>query len=374
VDKTLTWRLKSDTFNPVPIYFKEKFRRADNEGFFKNPFFYFGFITFVLFCLLFLNSDSLAKLDYVKVSSASFFKGASNLVNSDLFFSQNKALALETPDLKIIQDNFLYGISTPRVLTTQTLGDIFGESSQNKKEVVDYSVQPGDTIESIANAFNISSDTLIWANDLSRAAALKVGQTLVVPPVSGVIYVVKPQDTISDISKTYKAKADDIITFNNLSGEGDIFIGDILMIPGGIMPSKALPFVQTQLADNFFIYPAEGQISQGFHYYNAVDLANKCGTSIYAAAAGTVQRAVSNGGWNFGMGNYITILHSGGIATYYGHLLALFVRPQDHVNVGDRIALMGQTGNATGCHVHFQVMGARNPLAKYLVGTALRYR
>lgn len=357
----------------MPIYPNQKFKGPENRGFFKNPLFHFGFIALVLVAFLLLNSDSLAKLGYAKVASAAFFNGATSMVNSDLFFSQNKALALETPDLKIIQDNFVYGISTPRVLTTQTLGDIFGET-QNKKEVTDYSVQPGDTIDSIAAAFNISSNTLLWANDLSRGAALKVGQTLVVPPVSGVIYAVRSGDTISDMAKTYKAKADDIIAFNNLSGEGDIFIGDVLIIPGGTMPSRALPSVQAQLADNFFIYPAEGQISQGLHYYNAVDLANKCGTPIYATAAGTVQRAVSNGGWNLGMGNHITVLHSSRIVSYYGHLLSLFVKPGDRVNVGDRIALMGSTGKATGCHVHFQVLGAKNPLAKYLVGTTLQYK
>jgi len=358
----------------VVIYKKGQLKKSEKRGFLKNPFFHFGFMALVLAGLLLLNSDSLAKLDYTKVSSASFFNGVANAVNSDLFFSQNKTLALETPDLKIIQDNFIYGISTPRVLTTQTLGNIFGETSQNKKEVTDYSVQPGDTIDSVATAFNISSNTLIWANNLSKGAALKVGQTLVVPPVSGVIYAVKSGDTISDVAKTHKAKTDDIIAFNNLSGEGDIFIGDILIIPGGSMPSKALPSVQAQLANNFFIYPAEGRISQGLHYYNGVDVANRCGTPIYAAAAGTVQRAVSNGGWNLGMGNHITILHSGGIVSYYGHLLSLFVKPGDRVNVGDRIGLMGSTGKATGCHVHFQVMGAKNPLAKYFVGAVLKYK
>ena len=141
------------------------------------------------------------------------------------------------------------------------------------------------------------------------------------------------------------------------------------------MPAKSAPgIVQTPLADSFFIYPAEGQITQGLHYYNAIDLANKCGTPIYATAAGTIQRAASNGGWNFGMGNYITILHSNGVVTYYGHLMALLVKPGDSVNVGDRIGLMGRTGQATGCHVHFQVMGAKNPLARYTVGTTLQYK
>ena len=350
---------------------KEQLKRPENRGFFKNPFFHFGLFALVLLGLLFLNSDGLAHLDYKKVSSASFFNGVANAVSTDLFFSQNKALSLETPDLKIIQDDFLYGITTPRILTTQPLGDIFGEAPQNKKEVTEYTIQPGDTIDSIAAAFEISANTLLWANDLSKGSALKVGQTLVVPPVSGVIYAVRSGDTISDIARIYKAKAEDIIAFNNLSGEGDIFVGDILIVPGGVMPAKALPSINAQLTDSFFIYPAEGKITQGLHYYNAVDVANKCGTPIYAAAAGVVQRIK----FDYRYGNYITILHSNGVVSYYGHLQAYFVKSGDQVNVGDRIALMGTTGKeSTGCHLHFQVTGTKNPLARFLFGSILKYR
>jgi murein DD-endopeptidase MepM/ murein hydrolase activator NlpD len=309
------------------------------------------------------------------VFSNSSFKNGSNPSDNDLFFSPQKALAFETPDLKIIQDNFVFGVSVPRILSTQTLGSMFGSSDQNKREVTDYTVEPGDTIDSLAEKFKISANTIAWANSLSRGSALKVGQSLTILPVSGLIHVVKSGDTISDIAKTYKAKVDAIVDFNNLSGEGDIFIGDLLIIPDGVMPQKSTPLApQNPVPDSFFIYPAEGVITQGLHYFNAVDVANKCGTPIYATASGTVQRAIGNGGWNFGMGNHITILHSGGITTYYGHLMTLFVKPGDRVSVGDRIGLMGETGKTTGCHVHFQVIGARNPLGQYSVGTKVKYK
>jgi murein DD-endopeptidase MepM/ murein hydrolase activator NlpD len=129
------------------------------------------------------------------------------------------------------------------------------------------------------------------------------------------------------------------------------------------------------LANNFFIYPTSGRISQGIHYYNAIDVANKCGTPVYAAASGVIQRVKY--GYNYGGGNLVTILHTGGIVTYYGHLMTIFVKSGDKVSVGDRIALIGGgTGTAgdglsTGCHLHFQVMGAANPLAKYSIGTVL---
>ena len=107
-------------------------------------------------------------------------------------------------------------------------------------------------------------------------------------------------------------------------------------------------------------------------------MANKCGVPVYAAAAGVVQRVKY--GYNFGGGNFTTILHPNGIVTYYGHLTTIFVKPGDKVNIGDRIGLVGgDTGTAgdgisTGCHLHFQVMGAKNPLAKYPVGTDISYK
>ncbi len=345
----------------------------------KNGNFYFGLMSIVLLGSLFISSDSLAQDTYANNSNViffnSFFKNTDNLTNNDLFFSQNKELALETPDLKIIQDNSIYAVSTPSILTTQTLGDIFGGSDEQRKEIVEYQVQIGDTIAKLANDYNITPETIASANGISKNAALKVGQTIVILPVSGVVHIVKPGDVISQIAKTYKAKADDIVAFNNLAGEGDIFIGDSLIIPNGVMPAKPVPsFITVPLADNFFIYPAEGLITQGLHYYNGVDLANKVGTPIYAAASGVVQRAVADGFYHGGMGNHISILHSNGTVTYYGHLQTVFVKSGDRVGTGDRIGLMGQTGRATGPHVHFEVIGAQNPLAKFLVGSVIKYK
>jgi len=277
-----------------------------------------------------------------------------------------------------VQDNSVCAISPPRVLTPQVLGAIFGESLQNSKDIIEYSVEPGDTLETIVNDFNISLNTLLWANDLSKNSKIKVGQKLIILPVSGVIYVVKSGDTLGEISKTYKSKVSDIVSFNDLSNESDVFIGDILVVPNGVMPTKApsTPY-QAPLASSFFIFPTEGKITQGLHFYNAIDTANKCGTPIYAAAPGQIQKVKY--GYNFGGGNYITILHSNGVVTYYGHLMTIFVKPGDRVDVGERIALMGGApgmagaGKSTGCHLHFQVVGAKNPLSKYNLGAIIKY-
>jgi len=366
----------------VRLLFTTKRKRAKSKGLFKNPLFAFGLSSFILLGLVSFGGGSFADLKGFKNSEVvffnTFFNNDNNTGKNNLFFSKNGALYLETPDLKIVQDNSVYGISPPRVLTTQVLGSIFGESAQSSKDIIEYSIKPGDTLELIAHDFNISLNTLLWANNLSKNSKIKAGQNLVVLPVSGVIHIVKSGDTLGEISGIYKSKTQDIVSFNDLSNENDIFIGDILVVPNGVMPQKApvAPY-QTPLASSFFIFPTEGKISQGLHFYNAVDTSNKCGTPVYAAAPGQIQKV--RYGYNFGGGNYITILHSNGVVTYYGHLMTIFVKPGDRIDVGERIALMGGApgmagaGNSTGCHLHFQVMGAKNPLAKYPVGTAIRY-
>jgi LysM repeat protein len=349
------------------------------RGLFKNPLFYFGLISVVLFSTIYVSCDSSANTGSLVNSQIVFFNPFFNKysnVNADtLFSSPANSIPLETPDLKTMQDNTLCAVSAPCVVSSKVLGDTFGGNNQNKKDVADYVVQPGDTAQSIANTNNISVNTLLWANEMTSSSAVKAGQDLTILPLDGVLHVVKSGDTMAAIASKYKASADDIISYNDLANQDDIYIGDILVIPGGVMPKKASPILNAQvpLADNFFIFPSQGLITQGLHYMNAVDLANKCGTPIYAAASGTIQRAVFNNSWNLGMGNYVTILHSNGTVTYYGHMENVFVKPGDHVKVGDRIGLMGRTGNATGCHVHFQVVGARNPLAKYPVGTKISY-
>lgn len=374
-------------FNKVLIGIKAIWLSARNilRGLIKNPLFYFGLVSVILFFGIYASCDSSANMGSLGLNrvvfSSSFFNKSNNLNTDSLFSSQASAIPLETPDLKIMQDNTLCGLSTPCVVSGKVLGDVFGGNNQNQKDVVNYIVQPGDTLQSVADSYNISLNTLLWANDFTSSSTIKVGQSLTVLPVDGVLYVVKSGDTISGIAQTYKAQPADIVSYNDLANQDDIYIGDILIVPGGVMPKKAGLIINNQipLADNFFIFPVQGTITQGLHYYNAIDIANKCGTPIYAAAAGVVQRAVGNGGWNGGMGNHITILHSNGTVTYYGHLMTLLVKSGDKVYTGQNIAFMGGApgmlgaGDSTGCHVHFEVIGARNPLAKYPVGTKISY-
>lgn len=119
-----------------------------------------------------------------------------------------------------------------------------------------------------------------------------------------------------------------------------------------------------------FVMPTHGHDWGILHNYNAIDIANSCGTPIVAAADGLVvpDRNIPDvlGGWNGGYGNFILIEHPFGnnVFTRYAHLEKMTVQIGDYVKQGQEIGLMGETGDATGCHLHFEVIGAENPFAK----------
>ena len=109
--------------------------------------------------------------------------------------------------------------------------------------------------------------------------------------------------------------------------------------------------------------PASGPITDGFgprpdqpaganFFHRGTDIGAGCGSPIYAANAGTVVYA----GWYGTYGNFIEISHGGGISTGYAHIRpgGTFVRVGQQVKAGQNIASVGETGAATGCHLHFE--------------------
>lgn len=102
----------------------------------------------------------------------------------------------------------------------------------------------------------------------------------------------------------------------------------------------------------------------GMEFHQGLDIAAPMGTTITAAASGTVISA----GWYGGYGNYILIDHGGGMATGYGHCSQIFVSVGQQVQKGQAIGAVGSTGASTGPHVHFEVRMNGKPVdpAAYL--------
>jgi murein DD-endopeptidase MepM/ murein hydrolase activator NlpD len=83
-----------------------------------------------------------------------------------------------------------------------------------------------------------------------------------------------------------------------------------------------------------------------------VDIGAPCGRHMFAASGGTVTYA----GWNGGYGNFVRIDHGDGLTTSYGHIQegGILVANGQSVQAGQLIALVGTTGNSSGCHLHLE--------------------
>jgi len=342
--------------------------RRNFRGSSKDPFLYLGVFSVILFGIAVL----------VPYFSAILSLDSAVAVKEDvqsLFLGPINNFWPESPDFLLVQDSSLVGITPPSMVTPNVLGALVGydTDTETRNEIAEYIVEEGDTLSSIADKFEISLSTLLWANNLTETSALKIGQKLIILPVTGVLHHVKSGDTVGGIALKYKGKVDEIIDFNSLASEGDIYVGDILIIPNGVMPAPSIQYAPqlAPIADSYFICPisAPCRITQGLHFYNAVDFSHGiCGEPIYAAAGGQVLKVKF--GWNGGAGNTISILHPNGVVTSYGHIASSLVVPGEYVSQGQIIAFMGGqpgtsgAGKSTGCHVHFGVSGARNPFSR----------
>lgn len=267
------------------------------------------------------------------------------------------------------------------VISLIPLSKVNAQEGSASDKITTYIVQKGDTLSEIAEKFDITTNTILWANDLQKDSKIKIGQKLVILPVSGVQYTVKAGDAVESIARRFKTDKQEIIDHNNLGSNSLIKIGDVLIIPGSVShvatnaPANkisnavtktvsasvtAVKDVSQKVAAVLFAKPVEAATkTQGIHGNNAVDLAASEDTPILAAADGEV--AISQDGWNGGYGTYVVINHSNGTQTLYAHNSENLVSVGDKVVQGQIIAHMGSTGKSTGDHVHFEVRGGKNP-------------
>ncbi len=230
-----------------------------------------------------------------------------------------------------------------------------------------------------------------WANDI-QGGTIQPGQNLVILPITGLRHTVVAGETLDTLATKYKSNAHDIAQYNDIAASAKLTAGEIVIIPDGELaaPTPAAPAnshaatiksiakgstTEPYLGGSgpalsgYFSWPLNGGIiTQGLHGWNAVDIGAPTGTSIFAAADGTVIVAKNNGGWNGGYGNYVVIQHPNGTQSLYAHMSKVLVSAGDNVAQGGTIGKVGATGEATGPHLHFEVRGAVNPFAGLGVG------
>lgn len=282
-----------------------------------------------------------------------------NLQNMPILQAVNAPVSFSTTtdDTNIIEGNSL---------SKETI--VAGDDKTSDSDLISlYVVHDGDTLPAIAKMFQVSANTIKWANDI-KGNKLTVGQTLVILPITGIKHVVKSGDTIQSIAKLHKGDVQEIMQYNSLAPGQKLTAGDIIIVPDGEAPAQTSTGNYSggssyPVYSGYYMRPIIGGTkTQGLHGHNGVDLASSYGSNILASAAGEV--IIARSGWNGGYGTYIVIKHSNGTQTLYGHLSGLNVSPGQSVKQGQIIGYMGNSGSVkgkTGIHLHFEVRGARNP-------------
>lgn len=280
-------------------------------------------------------------------------------------FSRNDIAA---QDLTLAESALTLSNSTETIIPTD----------RPRAEVFNYKVIKGDTLSEIAEEYGVTVNSIKWVNNLNEEDKVKPGDTLKIPPVSGVIHTVKKKDTIYSVAKKYEANPQSIadFPFNYIDQSLALSVGQSLVVPGGSKPAPiAVPTVGYTPPQNkpinyaatgsgLFSRPIAGTINQYPSWYHpGVDFGAAYGSSVHAAGAGKVVTASQYGS---GFGMHIFIDHGNGYVTAYAHLSGMKVNVGQQVSKGQSIGAVGCSGLCTGPHLHFEVRrgGSKiNPLS-----------
>ncbi|MGZ6269084.1 MAG: LysM peptidoglycan-binding domain-containing protein [Candidatus Limnocylindrales bacterium] len=247
-----------------------------------------------------------------------------------------------------------------------------------RAKVASYVVKSGDTLTGIADRFGISFKVIWWANHLSAVDELHLGQRLTIPLIDGLVYTVKTGDTLAAVATANKISAQSIVDANGLA-DRTLIIGQVLVLPGAQgapLPTATpaptpKPVVRSSggttrptrqvsppvsYGGGHFVWPVLGggnYVSQYFWSgHPAIDIAAQYGSTVRAAAAGTVIWA----GWRDNGGGYqVYVAHGSGLYTTYNHMSAITVGVGQRVGAGQQVGRIGTSGWATGPHCHFEV-------------------
>ncbi len=151
--------------------------------------------------------------------------------------------------------------------TMATAGNEFLQKGQpvlvgsQSRDIITYTIQNGDTLSSIGQKFNITTDTVKWANNISDENSIKPGDKIIILPVSGVLYTATGGDDLVAVAARYQANVALIDSFNNLEGKSPV-AGQKLVIPDGVIAAPAPVVAKTTVATTS---PTPTNVITGFH-------------------------------------------------------------------------------------------------------------
>ncbi len=252
----------------------------------------------------------------------------------------------------------LYAEDAPLQLPEQLAAP---ESPYSVLSYQSYRVKEGDMIGVIAEKYGLTQDTIISVNNIKQSRLLQIGQYLKLPSMPGILYTVRDgAETVESIAEKYEVSADKCSAVNRVSLTQPLDAGTTIFVP-----DAELDWVTRQeINGDLFIKPLRVQYYYSSYYgwraspftgarsfHSGIDMATWQGAPVYAALAGTVISAQYDNVY----GNCVQIRHHSGYVSLYGHLSKMLVKAGDSVDTNTTIGLVGSTGMSTGPHLHFTV-------------------
>jgi murein DD-endopeptidase MepM/ murein hydrolase activator NlpD len=233
--------------------------------------------------------------------------------------------------------------------------------------LVRHKVAAGETLDSIAQRYNLIAATIMGFNPATRNGKVAVGETLQIPPFNGIQAEVPAGKTWRDVAMAYRIKPDVLFEVNGCqSSPRVVFVPGVNWSPVGTARS------QTALANPGLItgstLPDNTKVILKFGWYlnpqsqvvfhSGVDLAAAVGTPVRAAADGTVAFVGEQGAY----GKLVVINHQQGYQSRYAQLEGIKVQVGQTVQRGQTIATVGKTGQPSAAepHLHFELRSNSN--------------
>lgn len=233
-----------------------------------------------------------------------------------------------------------------------------------------HKVVRGETLESIAQRYNLIPTTIIGMNPTlqNNGAIATVGSVLQIPPYNGIVVEVPRGQTWRQVAAKYKVRADSLFEVNGCQQDPRIvFVPGVNWSPNGVVTKSPIPrdtgtqnraslsgyplpeVVTVALAYGWQINPGTSQV----FFHSGVDLLAPVGTDVLAIAPGTVAFANEQGSY----GKLVIINHSGGLQSRYAQLDSIKVSVGQQVKKGDLLGTVGTTGtpSASQPHLHFEI-------------------
>ena len=261
---------------------------------------------------------------------------------------------------------------------------------RERVDVITYTVQPGDSLFSIAAEFNLKPETILWGNFETleeNPHVVNAGQELNILPVDGAYYQWQEGDNLVKVAEFFKVAPQVILEYpgNRFDltitspEEAEVEPGTWLIIPGGrralrdwgpppitrANPASAAYYgagscgavYEGAVGTYTFVWPTVSRDISGYSYtpgvHPGLDIAGAEGNPVYAVDNGVV---VFSGWSDFGYGYMIVIDHGTGWQSAYAHLSAVGVTCGQSVFQGTVIGAVGNTGRSYGAHLHFELL------------------